>query len=645
MNRLGTITRMYGTVRAFAITSMDVMRVFLILLTLIVTITLLALPTAWSQDALPEVYAEAIGTANVRSGPTTDYDIVAEIANGTPYRVLRQHETLPWLMLELPDAPNGAAWVFRDLVEITQGDLASVPIESRVFEIASVPSELLGQPTPPPATDPDQTPIPTATINPEAEVVQVASNVVTARLIGRSNIRYAPGIDYPVIVTLDAGAVLTLLARHASLPWYQVAVEGSPTGSGWVFEEVIEIDGDPFALDVVSETVFDFPTPSATPNTVEVVSAPYGNGAEFVSDSPRLARTLGEPLHSFMLSQGLVPRTDREGSMFVMDLLTGEHFTLNGGVAYSGMSIMKIPVLVSYFIDRDRGLERADAELVAETMICSENTSTNRMMTLIGDGDILQGGQRVSENMRRLGLGNSFVVAPFFTGNPDATPAPVTSLTTNVDQQRTLPDPFNQMTVEDIGWLLGGMYQCAAEGDGPLIDTFPDQLNQLECQQMIRVMSANRIGALIEAGVQPGATVAHKHGWIDNTHGDAAIVLGPEGRYVLVMIYHERTSWLDFSRSFPVIEEIARQVWNHFNPANAIPQTFANDVPATCNIYGEPVIEDILTGNVGLPPLSASAPPASTPEAVSVTATPSPSPTATPSPTPEPLQLPPTPEP
>ncbi|MFP4321333.1 MAG: serine hydrolase [Anaerolineales bacterium] len=623
------------------------MRVFGILSLLILTIFLLVLPTAWSQPALPEVFAEAVGTANTRSGPGTDFDIVAEIASGTPYRVLRQHETLPWLMLELPDTPNRAGWVFRDLVQITQGDLATVPFESRVVEIESVPSELQAAPA---TANPEQSPTPMATVNPEANAIQATTDVITARLTGRSNIRYAPGVDYPVIVTLDAGAVLTVLARHASLPWYQVVVEGSPTGAGWVFEEVIEIDGDAFALDVISETVFDFPLPSPTPNTVVVVPPPFtASEAEFASDSARLARTLGEPLHSFMLSQGLAPRTDREGSLFVMDLLTGEHFTLNGGVAYSGMSIMKIPVLVSYFIQRDRGLERADAELVAETMICSENTSTNRMMTLIGDGDILAGGQRVTEYMQQFGLGNSFVVAPFFTGNPDATPAPVTSLTTNVDQQRTLPDPFNQMTVEEIGWLLGSMYQCAAEGSGPLTDTFPDQLNQLECQQMIRVMSANRIGALIEAGVQPGATVAHKHGWIDNTHGDAGIVFGPEGRYVLVMIYHERTQWLDFSRSFPVIEEIARQTWNHFNPNNTISQTFAQDVPATCNIYGEPVIEDILSGNVGLPPLSASAntppPAAQEPSPPAEDAAPTATPSPTPSATPQALQLPPTPAP
>ncbi|HLA44527.1 MAG TPA: serine hydrolase, partial [Aggregatilineales bacterium] len=338
--------------------------------------------------------------------------------------------------------------------------------------------------------------------------------------------------------------------------------------------------------------------PTATPDTVVVSSSPFG---DFGSESSTLARQLGDTLHNYMLSQGLAPRTDREGSVFVMDLFTGEHFTLNGGVAYSGMSIMKIPILVTYFRQRARPLEVTDARLVANTMICSENITTNEMMTIIGDGDILQGGQRITQTMKELGLGNSFVVAPFDTGNPNATPAPVTSVQTNVDQTRTQPDLFNQLTVEEIGWLLGSMYQCAADGTGPLIETFSNEFTQTECRQMLRVMSANHIGRLLEAGTGNDAQIAHKHGWIDDTHGDAGIVFGPENAYVLGMVYHERIDWLDYEKSFPVLEEISRQTWNYFNPNYQIETTFPQDVPATCDIYAEPVIEDMMNGGMIIP--------------------------------------------
>jgi uncharacterized protein YraI len=588
---------------------------------MLAALSLWALPPGQAQPG-PEVFVEALGSANVRSGPGQEFAVLGEITAGTEYRVVQQHALVPWLLLEIPALPSGGAWVFKDLVSLKRGDLTTVPFTEAFSELP--PTGGLGivssgpSPEQAPASDGSANPASTPTPAPAAPV----TNLVTATLTGRSNIRYAPGTDYPTIITLDQGAVLTLLARHSGLPWYQVIVEGSPTGTGWVNEGVIEIQGDVFSLPVISTTVFDFPTPSATPPTVLVGAAPV-QGARS-SQAAGLATALGETLHAFMLSRGLAPRTDREGSVFVMDLYSGENFILNGGVAYSGMSINKIPVLVSYFIHKNEPLQTSDAELVANTMICSENTATNQMMTVIGDGDILAGGQRISDYMRQLGLGNTFVVAPFSTGNPDATPAPVSSVQTSVDQQRTQPDLFNQMTVEEIGWLLSSIYQCAAEDSGPLRQTFPQQINQLECQQMIRVMQGNKIGRLIEAGSQPGAAIAHKHGWINNTHGDAGIVFGPEGAYVLAMVYHQRGDWLEYDQSFPVLEEISRQTWNYFNPSYALGAPQQNVVPETCNIYGETVIADMLGGNIPIPTLPPTAAPSE----------PSPSPTATSSPTP-----------
>jgi uncharacterized protein YgiM (DUF1202 family) len=574
---------------------------------LIVSIALADSP----QRQQPEVFAEPINSANLRSGPGTEFEVIGEISAGTEYRVLRQHSLYPWLLLEVPSLPNGAGWVFNTLVTIRRGDLATVPFEEAVEALSgAVPQVLTSEEN---LGDDPITPTPT---------LAAPASVVTATLTGRSNIRYGPGVEYPTIATLDEGAVMTVIARHSQYPWYRVAVETSPDGTGWVLEGVVEIEGDVFSLPLISDVVFEFPTPSATPNTVVVSDSPLG---EFGSDDSRLASELGEPIHNYLLAQGLAPHTDQEGSVFVLDLFTGEHFSLNAGVAYSGMSITKIPVLLSYFLGRDRPLEVDDAELVANTMICSENITTNQMMTIIGDGDILAGGQRITQNMQRLGLGNSFLVAPYDTGNPNATPAPVSSVTTNVDQQRTQPDPFNQLTVEEMGWLLGSIYSCAADGTGPLIETFPDQINQTECRQMIRVMSANRIGSLIEAGVEPGAIVAHKHGWIDDTVGDVGLVFGPDGAYVLAMVAFNRTDW-SFQLS-PALEEVARQTWNYFNPTSQIDQTFSSDVPATCNIYGEPVIEDMLSGNISIPTV------------------PAPAPTAIPQATGTPTQIPPTLEP
>jgi uncharacterized protein YgiM (DUF1202 family)/beta-lactamase class A len=570
---------------------------------------LVSLPLMLTEaQTLPEVYAQALGTANLRAGPGQEFDVVGEIAAGTDYRILQQHALVPWVLLEVPALNSRGGWVFRELIQITSGDLVTVPF-TESFD--PIPSTSLAITAPSAAPDSESPSAPQApsdesatTVTPTLPAAVVPANIVTAILTGRSNIRYAPGVEYPPIAMFDAGTVLTILARHASFPWYQVVVEGSPTGTGWINEGVVEVTGDIFTLPVIEATTFDFPTPTATPQTVQVAGVPQG---VLANDSPTLAQTLGQQIDNYLLSQNIAPRTDREASVFVMDLVTGEHFTLNGGVAYSGMSINKIPVLVSYFIQRDRPLETSDAELLASTMICSENTSTNRVMTAVGEGDILLGGERITQYMQQLGLGEIFVVAPFFTGDTNATPAPVSSVQTSADQQRTQPDLFNQMTVEEQGWLLASIYQCAANDEGLLRQQFPNQITQNECRQMVRVMSGNRIGRLIEAGVPDGMTIAHKHGWIENTHGDAGMVFGPQGAYVIAMVNHQRGDWLLQDESFPILEEISRLAWNHFNPAFPQEQAETTLVPETCNIYGETVIPDMLGGNIPIPTLPAPA--------------------------------------
>lgn len=576
---------------------------FVLLVLVLVTISV---PLMLAQgQTLPEVYAEALGTANLRSGPGQEFDVVGEIAAGTEYRVLQQHALVPWVLLEVPALTSKGGWVFKDLIQIKRGELATVPFTESLDPIPATGLTIGNSTEANPTTTTDNT-VPTAASSAGDVVVTLppapTANVVTAQLTGRANIRYAPGVEYPPIIMFDEGTVLTILARHASFPWYQVVVDGSPTGTGWVNEGVISIQGDIYTLPVIESTSFDFPTPTATPQTVQVEAVPAGVVA---NENTTLARTLGQEIDNYLLSQNIAPRTDREASVFVMDLVTGEHFTLNGGVAYSGMSINKIPVLVSYFIQRDRPLETSDAELLASTMICSENTSTNRVMTAVGEGDILLGGQRITQYMQKLGLGDIFVVAPFSTGNPDATPAPVSSVQTTADQQRTQPDAFNQMTVEEQGWLLTSIYQCAANNEGLLREQFPNEITQNECRQMMRVMSGNHIGRLIEAGVPENMIIAHKHGWIENTHGDAGLVFGPQGAYVISMVNHQRGDWLLQDESFPILEEISRLTWNHFNPEFPQTEVASRLVPETCNIYGETVIPDMLGGNIPIPTLPA----------------------------------------
>jgi beta-lactamase class A len=115
---------------------------------------------------------------------------------------------------------------------------------------------------------------------------------------------------------------------------------------------------------------------------------------------------------------------------------------------------------------------------------------------------------------------------------------------------------------------------------------------------MLYLMSNNRINALLEVGVPLDTRVAHKHGWIPDTHGDAGIIFTPGGNYVLVVVLHNPT-WLDFSESFPLTAEISREVYNYFNadaPVEAIRPANVPDANS-CTVFGTPLVENLMAGN------------------------------------------------
>src|SRR6185369_11940540 len=144
-----------------------------------------------------------------------------------------------------------------------------------------------------------------------------------------------------------------------------------------------------------------------------------------------------------------------------------------------------------------------------------------------------------SEDMKTLGLNSTFLAGYFYDGAPllqrfDTPANQRTDVTTD-------PDAYNQITPSEIGALLADLYQCAQDGGGALVATFPDKMNQAVCKQMIDYLKRDRIGVLIEAGVPEGVQIAHKHGWISGPSGviqnfsDAAIVYTPGGNYILVI--------------------------------------------------------------------------------------------------------------
>ena len=78
---------------------------------------------------LPAKIAATGSRLNVRSGPGTDYQVVAKAGDGTEYQAVGRNTAGDWLLLQLSADTNDVGWVSAGYVEVS-GDIQTLPIES-----------------------------------------------------------------------------------------------------------------------------------------------------------------------------------------------------------------------------------------------------------------------------------------------------------------------------------------------------------------------------------------------------------------------------------------------------------------------------------------------------------------------------------
>jgi hypothetical protein len=262
-------------------------------------------------------------------------------------------------------------------------------------------------------------------------------------------------------------------------------------------------------------------------------------------------------------------------SLYLADLETGEALDLHvrnrqrfepgPGIAYSGMSTIKIPVTVAYFRYREGELSADETLLLGGVFAESANAYTDLILGLTGGGNGLRGAELMTQTMGELGLPNTFLSGLLDTlgavTGPRSTPA------NSRADLNLLPDPYNQTTATDMGRLLVMIHQCT-QGAGLLMETFPEAYTPEECAAVIDFMRHNAVGPIFVSGGSPEADVAHKHGWdllpLNNV-GDAALVYSPGGEYALA-IYANREEPVDFEYANRLLISLARAVYNYYNP-------------------------------------------------------------------------------
>ncbi|MGD1994700.1 MAG: peptidoglycan binding domain-containing protein, partial [Anaerolineae bacterium] len=192
----------------------------------------------------------------------------------------------------------------------------------------------------------------------------------------------------------------------------------------------------------------------------------------------------------------LVEDFDGVASVFVKDLQTGEELGINDEVAYAGMSVLKIALMVETYRTLDGAPTVTQTHLLSYTVTESENHTANQLLMDIGGGEADRGALTLTSSMARLGLVNTFMAGAYddeLLSYSIVTPANArTDVTTE-------PDPHMQITGQDAGLLLEMIYHCS-QGGGALMIVYPGSFTPGECREMLALLSANRIDSLIEVG-------------------------------------------------------------------------------------------------------------------------------------------------
>jgi len=260
--------------------------------------------------------------------------------------------------------------------------------------------------------------------------------------------------------------------------------------------------------------------------------------------------------------------------LYVNDLQTGQevHFAYDQGqlirpdIAFTAASTMKIPIMTSVFLREPEPLSQEANELLALMIEYSENGPADNLMETVLDQTT--GPLMVTEDMQTIGLENTFLGGYFYPGAPL-----IRRFDTPANQRSDIstdPDIYNQTTPTDMGMLLEDIYHCAENGGGTFQAVYPNQLSQSECRSMIALLSKNRNGVLLEAGLPEATQIAHKHGWIiesDNlmhTISDTGIVYSAGGNYVISLYMHDPQQ-LVWDRANLLVSKISEAVYNYFN--------------------------------------------------------------------------------
>ena len=225
---------------------------------------------------------------------------------------------------------------------------------------------------------------------------------------------------------------------------------------------------------------------------------------------------------------------DGTWSVYVQNLNTGQTLILNDASMRSA-SVMKLFIMGTVYEAFDRGdLPRNEdtVYLLRSMIINSSNESSNRLLSLLGDGDIAAGIAMVNEFIRLRGFTDGTVE---FNGFED----PAAAIN---------PDCPNMVTAKDVGLLLSRIYRR----------TF---ISRKVCNEIEQMMLDQATRYKIPRGLPDGVECGNKSGETDTIANDAAVIYGPTTDYILVVLSND---WSSENAANEQVEAVSRTVYGFF---------------------------------------------------------------------------------
>ena len=177
----------------------------------LVTVIFVATTAQMQSD---EVIAKAYRTVNVRSGPSTEYDIIGQLNSGNETRITgRSDQESNWLRIAF-GAQEG--WVAYFTVTVV-GDASTLPVVEALADRADASNFVSPTPT-----------------------VAHRSGDVYMSTFRRVNVRSGPGMEYQRIGALDPGNSADITGRTNDNEWLQIDFDGQ---QGWIAYFVVTVTG------------------------------------------------------------------------------------------------------------------------------------------------------------------------------------------------------------------------------------------------------------------------------------------------------------------------------------------------------------------------------------------------------------------